>query len=421
MHILIIGSGGREHALVWKLAQSPKVKKIFCAPGNAGIAAQAECVDISATDIPKLIHFAKTKKIDLTVVGPEAPLADGIVDAFKKEHLPIFGPTQEAALLESSKVYTKEFCARYQIPQAPYQIFGDPERAKACVQQHPYPLVIKADGLAQGKGVLICQNQEDANAAIEKMLVSKHFGSAGRRIVIEEFLTGEEASFIAVVDGNHLLPLASAKDHKRLLDGDQGPNTGGMGAYSPSPIITPTLYEKIMEKIMIPAVRGMVTEGFPFVGFLYAGLMIESGDPHLLEFNVRLGDPEAQVILPRLQTDLLTILESALAGRLDEVKPSWDTKACACVVMASQGYPEKYQTGFSIQGLEKAGRVADTVIFHAGTKLKNGKVVTAGGRVLGVTALGKNVALSLEKVYQAASQISWQGSYYRKDIGKEFL
>lgn len=418
MNILVIGSGGREHALVWKLAQSKKIKKIFCAPGNAGIQAQAECVPIRATETQKLVSFALEQKIDWTVVGPEAPLAEGIVDTFKKNRLRIFGPTQAAAQLESSKIYTKEFCTRYQIPQANYKVFAKVSEAKAHVQNQPYPLVIKADGLAEGKGVVVCQNREEAIAALNSFMVEKKFGEAGQKIVIEEFLEGEEASFIAVVDGNHILPLASSKDHKRLGEGNLGPNTGGMGAYSPSPLMTAAVYEKTMEKIMIPAVRGMVTEGFPFVGFLYAGLMIVKGEPKLLEFNVRLGDPEAQVILPRLKTDLVEILEMALQGRLNEVTPSWETRVAACIVMASQGYPGEYQRGFPIQGLADAASLSDVLVFHAGTRGEKEKVVTHGGRVLGVTALGDDLTAARARAYEAVAKISWQGCCYRKDIGR---
>lgn len=408
MNLLVIGSGGREHALVWKLAASPQVKKIYCAPGNAGIATQAECVDIEAADVARLLGFAKENRIDLTIVGPEAALAAGVVDTFKKEHLPIFGPTLEAAKLETSKIYTKEFCDRYKIPQAGYKTFTNREEAQAHAKNHSYPLVVKADGLAQGKGVTVCQNKAEALQAIQSL----------DKIVIEDFLKGEEASFIAVVDGNHILPLASAKDYKCQLDGDRGPNTGGMGAYSPSPLITRAIYEKIMETIMIPAVRAMVTEGFPFVGFLYAGLMIAKGEPKLLEFNVRLGDPEAQAILPRLRTDLVEIFQKALDGRLNEVELSWETNAACCVVMASQGYPGTYEKGMPVQGLKEAAELPNTLVFHAGTRPQNGQVVTSGGRVLGVTALGKNVAEASQKAYTAAEKISWKGSFYRKDIGR---
>lgn len=417
MNLLVIGSGGREHALVWKLAQSRKVKKIFCAPGNGGISTQAECVDITATDIPKLVAFAKENQIDLTVVGPEGSLAQGIVNIFKENDLKIFGPTRQAARLESSKIYTKEFCDRFEIPQAHYAIFGEAGEAKEYASQQTFPLVVKADGLAQGKGVVVCQSREGAFKAIDKMLVKKEFGQAGTKIVIEDFLKGEEASFIAMVDGENILPLASSKDHKRLLDKDRGPNTGGMGAVSPSPLVTASIYEKVMEKIVQPAVKGLREEGFPFTGFLYAGLMVAQGEPKLLEFNVRLGDPETQVILPRLKTDLVEILEAALEGRLDKIKPSWETRACASVVMASEGYPEKYESGFSIQGLKEAEALPDVLVFHAGTKLKDGKTVTTGGRVLGVCALGKDVAQASAKAYEACSKISWRGCYYRRDVG----
>lgn len=408
MNLLLIGSGGREHALVWKLAASPKVKKLFCAPGNAGIAQQSECVDISAADINKLAAFVKENRIDWTVVGPEAPLAEGIVDAFKKEHLPIFGPTRSAAQLESSKIYTKEFCARHHIPQAGFRAFTNTQEALAYANTHRYPLVVKADGLEQGKGVSICHTEEEAKEAIQKY----------PKIVIEDFLQGEEASFIAIVDGNHILPLASSKDHKRLLDNDEGPNTGGMGAFSPHPAVTRGVYEKIMETIMLPAVRGMVTEGFPFVGFLYAGLMIVQGEPKLLEFNVRLGDPEAQAILMRLKTDLTEVLPMAMEGRLNEVSLSWETRSACCVVMASQGYPGPYEKGLPIQGLKEVQALPDTVVFHAGTRQKGEKIVTNGGRVLGVTALGKDVAEAGQKAYETAAKISWKGCYYRKDIGR---
>lgn len=420
MNILVIGGGGREHALVWKLNQSPKVKRIFSAPGNAGIEPLAQCVDIAAADIPKLVAFAKENRIDLTVVGPEAPLAAGIVDVFKEEDLNIFGPSKEAAKLEASKIYAKEFCDRHQIPQAPFQIFNQAKEAYVFVESHTYPLVIKADGLAQGKGAVVCQNKKEAYAAIDKMLVKKDFGEAGLKIVIEDFLDGEEASFMAVVDGHHILPLASAKDHKRLLEGDKGPNTGGMGAFSPSPLVTPSLYEKIMERILKPVVRGMFEEGHPFVGFLYAGLMIANGEPKLLELNVRLGDPEAQVILIRLKTDLVDCLEQALAGKLGGMKLSWETQAASTIVMASKGYPERVETGLPIQGLKEVEDLKEVVLFHAGTKIKGGRVVTAGGRVLSVTALGKNVAASLQKAYQACDKISWQGCYYRRDIGRVY-
>ncbi|OGQ47163.1 MAG: phosphoribosylamine--glycine ligase [Deltaproteobacteria bacterium RIFCSPLOWO2_02_FULL_46_8] len=417
MKILVIGSGGREHALVWKLSQSPKKPKIFCAPGNAGIASLAECVAIFATDIQALLQFAKTQNINLTVVGPEVPLAGGIVDLFKAERLSIFGPTKSAAQLESSKIFTKEFCKRHEIPQAPFAVFTDSQAAKEYLNDSDFPVVIKADGLAQGKGVVICDSREEAETTIDKMLVEKKFGEASRSIVIEDFLVGDEVSFLAIVDGEHILPLASAKDHKRLLDRDQGPNTGGMGAYSPAPLATPALYEKVMERIMIPTVKGMADEGNPFVGILYAGLMISNGEPQLLEFNVRFGDPEAQVILPRLRTDLVHLIQETLNGNLRHLRLSWEPRVSVCVVMASEGYPEKYATGYPIEGLQKASVATETFVFHAGTQLNEGHVVTAGGRVLCVTALGDDLHSAAELAYGVVSQITWPGCYYRKDIG----
>ena len=414
----MVGSGGREHALVWKLSQSPKKPRVYCAPGNAGIANQARLVPIAATDVEGLLKFALSEEIDLTLVGSEAPLALGIVDTFKKNHLKIFGPQKEAARLESSKVFAKEFCLRHEIPQAGYAIFDNLEEAKKQVGASAFPLVIKADGLAAGKGVVVAQNKMEALGALEEMLVKNRFGSAGRKVVVEEFLQGEEASFIAVCDGNHVLPLASAKDHKRLLEGNLGPNTGGMGAFSPSPLVTSDVYEKVMETIMLPAVQGMVTDGIPFVGFLYAGLMICGGEPKLLEFNVRLGDPEAQAILFRLKTDLIDVVEAALAGRLNETHLSWETKASACIVMASKGYPEKSESGFAIEGLEGVMDIKDLFVFHSGTALKDHRLVTAGGRVLGVTALGKDLPVALDLAYEGVLKISWPGCQYRKDIGR---
>lgn len=417
MKILVIGSGGREHALVWKLSQSPQKPKIFCAPGNAGIASLAECVAIPATDIQALLQFVKTQNIGLTIVGPEVPLAAGIVDLFKEEELSIFGPTKSAAQLESSKIFTKEFCKRHKIPQAPFAVFTDSQAAKEYLNDSDSPVVVKADGLAQGKGVVICDTREEAEVAIDKMLVGKQFGEASLSIVIEKFLVGDEVSFLAIVDGEHILPLASAKDHKRLLDRDQGPNTGGMGAYSPAPLATPALYEKVMERIMMPTVKGMADEGNPFVGILYAGLMISNGEPQLLEFNVRFGDPETQVILPRLRTDLVQLIQETLNGNLRHLRLSWETKVSVCIVMASEGYPEKYATGYPIEGLQKASATAETFVFHAGTKLNEGHIVTAGGRVLCVTALGDDLHSAAGLAYGVSGQITWPGCYYRRDIG----
>lgn len=418
MNILVIGGGGREHALVWKLSQSPHAGKICCAPGNAGISRLAQCVDIPSGDGEALLRFARDNRIDLTVVGPEAPLAGGIVDQFQEEGLKIFGPTRNAAQLESSKAFAKEFCARHRIPTAYFQIFDSLEKAKTYLQEEGFPVVIKADGLAQGKGVFICDSLEEGVQVLEELFEKKVLGEAARRVVIEDYLEGEEVSFMAFVDGRHAIPLSSARDYKRLLDGNRGPNTGGMGAYSPVLAVNASLYKKIVGKILKPAVDGMTEEGNPFIGILYAGLMIADGNPHLLEFNVRFGDPEAQVVLPRLKTDLMELIEAALTRKLHDVKLSWETKAAVCVVMASKGYPEKSRTGATIQGLKNVEGRQGLFVFHAATKPDGDRVVVNGGRVLGVTALGKDVREASDLAYQAASQISWQESYYRKDIGR---
>ncbi len=410
MKVLVVGGGGREAALVWKLSQSSDVHEIFCAPGNAGIAQVATCVSLDVSAVSEILSFAKKNKIDLTIVGPEASLALGIVDAFKKAGLSIFGPTQKAARLESSKAFAKEFCERYKIPQAPFSVFDRASDAKDSLKNTTYPLVIKADGLKQGKGVYVCQNFAEALEAISVL--------ANEKIVVEEFLKGEEASFLVFCDGNHLLPLASSQDHKRIGEGDTGPNTGGMGAYSPAPVVTKSVYEKIMEKIMLPAVRGMVTEGCPFVGILYAGLMIHHGEPRLLEFNVRFGDPEAQALLARLKSDLVEVMEHTVHGTLNQVSLHWDPRPSVCVVMASGGYPGAYEKGTVISGLDRAAEMDDVIVFHAGTKIQEKEIVTDGGRVLGVTALGKNYEEACQRAYEAVSCIHWEGAYYRKDIGK---
>jgi phosphoribosylamine--glycine ligase len=416
MKILIIGSGGREHALAWKLAQSQKAEKIYCAPGNAGIAGVAECVPIKVDDLNALTDFAKKNKIGLTVVGPEASLAAGVVDAFERSGLKIFGPDRRAAQLEGSKAYAKTFMQRYKIPTANYGTFSEADEAKAFVKAHGVPIVIKADGLAAGKGVIICRNEADANAAVDAMLKRGEFGEAGKRIVIEEFLEGEEASFICISDGRNVLPLASSQDHKAVYDHDQGPNTGGMGAYSPAPIVTSELASKVTEEIIKPAIAGLSAEGRTYKGFLYAGLMISGGVPRVLEFNVRMGDPETQPIMMRMRTDLVDLIESALAGELDKQELRWDDSASVCVVMASRGYPGHYEKGIRIKGLEAAGKVPGTVVFHAGTALKDGELVTDGGRVLGVTALGGDHREAAGRAYEAVEKISWEGAHYRKDI-----
>jgi len=421
MKILVVGGGGREHALVWKLKQSKRVDEIFCAPGNAGIANLAMCVDIGAGDIPELIEFAKVKRIDLTVVGPEAPLVAGIVDAFKRDGLRIFGPSKEAAVLEGSKAFTKEFCKKYNIPSSEFEIFTDAEKAKEYAKTKKLPLVVKADGLAAGKGVIICRTLKEVNGTIDDIITNNRFGVAGSKIVIEEFLTGEEASFIAISDGNHVLPMAGSQDHKPAYDDDKGPNTGGMGAISPAKILTPEMAGKVMEKIILPTARGMVTEGMPFVGVLYAGLMIKDDEPKVLEYNVRFGDPETQALLMRLKTDLVDVFDATTNGLLNQVSLSWDPRPAVCVVMAAGGYPGTYEKGKAISGLEEAAKMDDVAVFHAGTKCKGDQVVTNGGRVLGVTALGDDYQGVIDRAYEAVNKISWDGIHFRRDIGNKAL
>jgi phosphoribosylamine--glycine ligase len=417
MKILVIGSGGREHAIVWKLTQSPKAEKIYCAPGNAGISKIAECVPIKVDDIKGLTDFAIKKKIGLTIVGPEAPLVLGLVDAFQRNNLRVFGPSKRAAQMEGSKAYAKTFMQKYNIPTANYGSFTDAGEAKDFVKSHGLPVVVKADGLAAGKGVLICKNEADANAAIDSMLKRGEFGEAGKRIVVEEFLGGEEASFICISDGKNVLPLASSQDHKAVYDHDQGPNTGGMGAYSPAPVVTAELHDRVMSEIIRPTIAGLASEGRPYVGFLYAGLMVSNGIPRVLEFNVRLGDPETQPLLMRMRNDLVDLIDAAIDEKLNDFQARWDDAVSVCVVMASRGYPGHYEKGLVIKGLDKAEEISGTVIFHAGTASKNGKIVTDGGRVLGVTALGRNYNEAVDRAYQAAGKISWEGVHYRKDIG----
>ncbi len=420
MKVLVVGGGGREHALIWKLVRSPLVEQIYCAPGNAGIKEQATCVPIPAEDVDALLEFARTNSIDLTIVGPEAPLAAGIGDVFQRAGLRIFAPSKEASSLESSKAFSKEFCKRHNIPTAESEIFDDTERALKHVRFRKLPLVVKADGLAQGKGVIICRTAEEAERAVKDIMVECKFGGAGCKVVIEDFLKGEEASFIAICDGENVLPLASSQDHKPAFDGDKGPNTGGMGAISPARLMTPELTEAVMARIMRPTVRGMAEEGMPFKGTLYAGLMIKDGTANVLEFNVRFGDPETQPLLLRLRTDLVEIMLSACEGRLDEVKLDWDDRPAACVVMASCGYPGSYEKGKEITGLADAACLDDVVVFHAGTKVDGGKVVTSGGRVLGVTALGDDMSAAISRAYEAVNLISWDGVHYRKDIGAKY-
>jgi len=419
MNILIIGGGGREHALAWKAAQSPKVEKIFVAPGNAGTALEAKCenIAVAAEDVDGLLRFAQKNKVDLTIVGPEAPLVLGVVDRFQAAGLRCFGPAQAAAQLEGSKAFTKDFLARHQIPTAAYGNFTDVAAAEAYIRKVGAPIVVKADGLAAGKGVIIAQTVDEALAAVRDMLAGNAFGEAGHRVVVEEFLTGEEASFIVMADGHHILPLATSQDHKRVGDGDTGPNTGGMGAYSPAPVVTPEIHARVMREVIEPTVRGMRAEGHPYTGFLYAGLMISpDGTCKVLEYNCRFGDPETQPVMMRLQSDLIDLVDAALDGKLDRVQAQWDARPALGVVMAAAGYPGAYKKGDAITGLpEKA--TMDAKVFHAGTMQKDGAVVTSGGRVLCVTALGATVSAAQKRAYEMLKQIRWQGAQYRTDIG----
>ncbi|HHR6132039.1 TPA: phosphoribosylamine--glycine ligase [Providencia alcalifaciens] len=420
MNILIIGGGGREHALAWKAAQSPLADKVYVAPGNAGTALEPalENVDISATDIDGLLQFAKDKQIGLTIVGPEAPLVIGVVDAFKQAGLTIFGPTQGAAQLEGSKAFTKDFLARHNIPTAAYENFTEIEPALAYLDKVGAPIVIKADGLAAGKGVIVAMTLQEAKDAVHDMLAGNAFGDAGHRIVIEEFLDGEEASFIVMVDGENVIPMATSQDHKRVGDGDTGLNTGGMGAYSPAPVVTDTVHQRVMEQVIYPTVKGMDQEGNRYQGFLYAGLMIDkAGNPKVIEFNCRFGDPETQPIMMRLQSDLVALCLAGAKGELAGKDSLWDERPALGIVIAAGGYPGDYRNGDVISGLPTS-EAADSKVFHAGTKLNQaGEVVTAGGRVLCVTALGNDIAKAQAKAYEVAKTINWSGSFYRNDIG----
>jgi phosphoribosylamine--glycine ligase len=419
MKILVIGSGGREHALAWKLAQSPRVREVLVAPGNAGTARENKCrnVDIKPTDLDALLNLAETEGVAFTVVGPEGPLVAGVVDKFRAAGQRIFGPTQFAAKLEGSKAFAKDFLARHRIPTGYYQVFDDVELALVHVRDVGAPIVIKADGLAAGKGVIVAMSLSEAEDAIRDMLAGNVFGSAGSRVVIEEFLDGEEASFIAMVDGNTALPMATSQDHKRVHDGDSGPNTGGMGAYSPAPVVTPEVHARVMREIVGPTVLGMIADGHPFTGFLYAGLMIDSsGAPKVIEFNVRFGDPETQPVMLRLQSDMVDLIEAAIAGRLHEVSAEWDPRPALGVVMAAANYPETPRTGDVIHGLD-AFVPESSKIFHAGTRSENGDVVTNGGRVLCACALGESVAGAQHHAYASVANISWDGEFHRNDIG----
>ncbi|MCS7192195.1 MAG: phosphoribosylamine--glycine ligase [Armatimonadetes bacterium] len=416
MKVLVVGGGGREHALVWKIAQSPKVSEIYCAPGNAGIAKLAKCVNVIAEDIVAIADFAEREQIDLTVVGPEAPLCTGIVDEFQKRGLKIFGPTKAAAEIEGSKVFCRQILAKWNIPSPKFAIFDDPNEAKTYIRQQGAPIVVKAEGLAAGKGSIVCTNLDEALQAVERIMVEREFGDAGKRIVVEDFLEGREASVMVFTDGRTVKPMLPSRDHKRLLDNDQGPNTGGMGAYCPVPDIDAALYDQIVETIMKPTIAALAAEGRPYKGVLYGGLMLTKDGPKVLEFNCRFGDPETQAVLPLLESDLVEICEAIIDERLHEVEVKWRQGACICVVMASAGYPGAYEKGKVITGIEEAEREEGIIVFHAGTAIKDGQLVTSGGRVLGATAVGDNFTEAAEKVYRAVSKIQFEGAHYRRDI-----
>ncbi len=425
MNILVVGSGGREHALSWKISKSPRCKKLYCAPGNGGISEVAELVGIEADDIDGLLKFAKDKKIGLTVVGPEVPLVKGIVDAFSKEGLKIFGPAAELANIEGSKVFAKELMKRFGVPTADFRVFDNSADALKYLDTKTAPVVVKADGLAAGKGVVVARTIEEARAAVKKMMIGKVFGAAGEKVIIEECLSGEEASIIVVSDGSNIVPMASSQDHKRAFDSDMGPNTGGMGAYSPAPVVTGELFRKIIDTAVMPVIKGLEREGRPYKGALYAGIMLTDKGPFVLEFNARFGDPETQAILPRLKTDIVDIMERSISGSLAGFKPEWDARPCVSVVVASGGYPDKFEKGMEITGVDKAGSMKDVFVFHAGTKAgrrstdKNRVFITNGGRVLNVTALGINFKDAIDNCYNAVSKIRFDEMHYRRDIGQK--
>ncbi len=418
MKVLIIGGGGREHCLVWKIKQSPQVEKIYCAPGNGGTLLFAQNVEISPSDLESLASFALSEKIDLTVVGPEIPLVEGIVDLFEKRDLKIFGPKKEAAKLEASKVFAKQIMRKYAIPTAEFHIFDDSYEAKKFARKH-LPCVVKADGLAQGKGSIVCKSEEEAEEAVELIMVEKKFGKAGERIVVEEFLEGEEASILAFVDGENYLLLVPSQDHKPVFDNDEGPNTGGMGAYAPAPLVNEKIMAKIKEKIFAPLLKALKKENILFKGILYAGLMIKNEEPFVLEFNVRFGDPETQVILPKLRSDLVELMLGTVEGRLEKVNLDWDKRFCVCVVLASGGYPEKYEKGKKIEGLENLNSSEDIFVFHAGTKKIGNNYVTSGGRVLNIVGLDYDLMKAQGKVYKAIKNIYFEKIHYRKDIANK--
>jgi len=417
MRVLVIGSGGREHALVWKINQSPKVEKIFCAPGNAGTSEFADNIPIAADDIEGLLQFAMKKEIGLTVVGPEQPLVMGIVDRFEVKGLRIFGPSASAAELEGSKSFSKDIMQKYGLPTAEYKIFTSAESATKYIQAKNCPLVVKADGLAAGKGVLLCRSSREALVAVDTIMRQRLFGEAGDQIVVEEFLEGQEISVLAFSDGQTVLLMDSAQDHKAVYDGDIGPNTGGMGAYSPAPVFTEIMRQKVRDKIMLPMVRAMQQEGRTYKGILYAGLMLTKTGPQILEFNARFGDPETQPLMVRMETDIIPLFEACIDGTLGQCQVNWKNKSSVCVVMTAEGYPGTYQKGEIISGLKNANSTPEVVVFHAGTKEQDGKVLTNGGRVLGVTATGANTESAIQRAYDAVGKVNWRGVHYRKDIG----
>ena len=422
MKLLVVGGGGREHALIWKLSQSTKVDQIFCAPGNAGIASMATCIPIEANDIDRLVEFARNEEIDLTIVGPEDPLVAGIVDAFEEAELRIFGPSRVAAEIEGNKTFCKQLLKDHNIPTGDFASFDNLDDAIDYVYKKGAPIVVKANGLAAGKGVVVAQTVEEAENAINKIMRRRAFGDAGSEIIIEEFLEGEEASFLVFTDGDIVVPMVTSQDHKPVFDDDQGANTGGMGAYSPAPVISEGLFRRIMNDIMIPTVKAMSSSGRKYRGILYAGLMIKDGIPKVLEFNARFGDPETQPILMRLKSDLLPIIEACISGHLAKTIVEWDDRPAVCVAMASGGYPGEYEKGKEISGLNLAGRLKDVMVFHAGTaKNEADKIITNGGRVLGVTAIAEDIPKSIEKAYHAVSKISWDEAHYRTDIGRKAL
>lgn len=417
MKVLLVGSGGREHAIVWKLKQSPKIDKIYCAPGNAGIAQDAQCVPIGAMEIDKLVSFAKEEGIDFTIIGMDDPLVAGVVDAFEAEGLKVFGPRKNAAIIEGSKAFSKDLMKKYGIPTAKYETFDSYDAAKEYVSKQEMPIVIKADGLALGKGVLICQSLQEAYDALDEIMVDKKFGASGSKVVIEEFLTGPEVSVLSFCDGKTVVPMVSAQDHKRAYDNDEGLNTGGMGTFSPSRIYTPEINEECMKTIFQPTVDAMAKEGRKFVGVLYFGLMLTKDGMKVIEYNARFGDPETQVILPRLKTDLLEIMEACVEGNLDKIDIKWHDNAAVCVVLASGGYPVEYKKGYEITGLDEAAKRKDIVVFHAGTAEKDGKFVTNGGRVLGITGIGKDLDEAIKIAYEGVEMVDFKDKHFRHDIG----